>query len=73
MAEKQTVTFQEVLDIVESLPENQQESLIDIVRRRLLERRRDKLANSIKDAKEDYVRGAVSKGDVDDLMKDITA
>lgn len=40
-------TFQEALEIVESLPEEQRESLMDIVRRRLIEERRDRLAHSI--------------------------
>ena len=66
------VTFQEVLDIVESLPEYQQEDLIDIIRRRLIEQRRDKLAESIREAKEEYARGAVKKGTVDDLMKELS-
>ena len=66
------VTFQEVLDIVESLPEYQQEDLIDIIRRRLIEQRRDKVAESIREAKEEYARGDVKKGTVDDLMKELS-
>jgi len=65
------VTFQEVLDIVESLPEYQQEDLIDIIRRRLIEQRRDGLANNIREAREEYARGEVRKGTVDDLMKEL--
>jgi hypothetical protein len=65
------VTFQEVLDIVESLPEYQQEDLVDIIRRRLIEQRRDRLANSIREAREEYARGEVKKGTIDDLMKDL--
>jgi hypothetical protein len=65
------VTFQEVLDIVESLPEYQQEDLIDIIRRRLIEQRRDGLANSLREAREEYARGEVRKGTVDDLMKEL--
>ena len=30
------ITFQEALDAIESLPEYQQEDLIDIIRRRLI-------------------------------------
>ena len=66
------VTFQEVLDIVESLPEYQQEDLVDIIRRRLIEQRRDRLADSIRKAREEYVRGEVKKGTVDDLMKELS-
>jgi hypothetical protein len=66
------VTFQEVLDIVESLPEYQQEDLVDIIRRRLIEQRRDRLAVSIREAREDFARGEVKKGTVDDLMKELS-
>ena len=66
------VNFHEVLDIVESLPEYQQEDLIDIIRRRLIEQRRDRLADCIREAREEYGRGEVKKGTVDDLMKELS-
>jgi hypothetical protein len=66
------VTFQEVLDIVESLPEYQQEDIVNIIRRRLIEQRRDKLADSIREAREEYDRGEVKKGTVDDLLKELS-
>jgi CHASE3 domain sensor protein len=65
-------TFQKALEIVESLPEEQRESLMDIVKRRLIEERRDRLAQSIKEAKEEYRRGKIKKGTVDDLMKELS-
>jgi hypothetical protein len=66
------VTFQEALDIVESLPEHQQEDLVDIIRRRLIEQRRDRLAGSIKESREEYAQGEVKKGTVDDLIKELS-
>jgi hypothetical protein len=103
-------TFQKALEIVESLPEEQRESLmgrqvprslaygwiggaeghntnnifvsgkprrdigveLHIVRRRLIEERRDRLAQSIKEAREEYKRGRIRKGTVDDLMKELS-
>jgi hypothetical protein len=59
-------TFQKALEIVESLPEEQRESLMDIVRRRLIEERRDRLAQSIEEAREEYKHGRVKRGTVDD-------
>ncbi len=44
MSGRQAATFQEALEIVESLPQEQQENLIDIIRRRLIEHRREALA-----------------------------
>ena len=65
-------TFQKALEIVESLPEEQRESLMDIVRRRLIEERRDRLAQSIKEAREEYKRGKIRKGTVNDLMNELS-
>jgi len=72
MSSRQTVTFQEALDIVESLPEFQQDDLVDIVQRRRIERRRELLAESIKEARAEYARGEATRGTVDDLMKELS-
>ncbi len=72
MSTQQTVTFQEALDIIESLPEYQQESLIDILRHRLIEHRRELLTENIREAREEYARGEVNKGTVDDLIREIS-
>ncbi len=66
------VTFQKALEIIESLPEEQRESLIDVVRRRLIEERRDRLAQNIKEAKGEYKRGEIERGSVDDLMHELS-
>ena len=65
-------TFDNVIEIIESLPEEQRESLIEIVKKRLIEERRDRLAQSIKEAKEEYMRGEVGQGTVDDLMRELS-
>jgi hypothetical protein len=64
-------TFDEVLEAVESLPEDQQEGLIDIVRRRQNERRRDALAASIQEARLERAEGAARRGSVDELLDDL--
>lgn len=66
------VTFDEVLDMIDSLPLEQRESLIEIVRNRLIEERRDRLAKSIKKARKEYERGDASRGTVDDLMDELS-
>ncbi|MCK5131432.1 MAG: hypothetical protein KAR40_04695 [Candidatus Sabulitectum sp.] len=58
------ITFQNALDAVESLPEYQQEDLI--------ERRREILSDNIFEAREEYDRGEVRRGTVEDLMKEIS-
>lgn len=72
MPNQQTVTFQMALEVVESLPEYQQEDLIDILRRRIVEHKRELLAKNIRKAREEYSRGEVKRGSVNDLMKDLS-
>jgi len=60
------------LEIIESFPEEQKESIIEIVKRRLTEERRERLALTVKEAREEYARGEVRRGTVDDLMLEIT-
>ena len=71
MTKKFNVTFQEALEIVEMLPEYQREDLINIIRNRIIEQRRELLAKRINEAKEEYERGEVRKGTVDDLLKEV--
>jgi len=66
-----TATFDEALDIIESFPEDQRESIIEIVKRRLTEERRERLTQTIKEAREEYARGEVRRGTVDDLIREI--
>jgi len=72
MSSRRKVTFQDVLDMIESLPKEQQENLIAIIRRRLIEHKREVLAERINEAREEYRLGKVRRGTVDDLMKEIS-
>jgi hypothetical protein len=72
MSSRNIVTFQEALDMIESLPESQQEDLIDLIRRRLVEQKRQKIAKCIRKARKEYAKGKVKRGSVDDLMKELS-
>jgi hypothetical protein len=72
MFSRSNVTFQEALEIIEALPEYQQEDLVNVIKNRIIEQRRELLAKNIREAKEEYARGEVKKGTVDDLMKELT-
>jgi hypothetical protein len=63
--------FQKALATIEALPSNQQMDLVEVIRRRLAESRRDEIAANIREAKVDYRRGQVKKGTLADLMKDL--
>ena len=71
MSSRDPVTFQEALEAVESLPEHQQEDLIEIIRKRRLERRRESLVANIKEAQAEYAGGEFTRGSAADLMREI--
>jgi hypothetical protein len=71
MSTRVTSTFQVALETVEELTPGDQEMLVEIVRRRLIERRRAELAEDIVAAREAYRRGDVRRGTVDDLMAEL--
>jgi hypothetical protein len=66
------ITFQEALDTIESLPEYQQEDLIDIIRRRLIEQKRDTLVLRVQEARAEYAQRKTKEGTVKDLMSDLS-
>jgi len=63
--------FQKALDVIETLPSDQQADLVEVLHRRLAEHRRDEIAASIREAKADYRAAKVKKGTVADLMRDL--
>ena len=67
----QQVRFQDAIETVEALPLYQQEDLIDIMRRRLAERKRTELAEQIRLARAEYGRGEIRSGTVADLMNEV--
>lgn len=68
----ESVTFDKALEMIESLPEEQRESIIEIVKLRLAEERRQSLARTIKEAREELKRGEARRGTVEDLMREIS-
>lgn len=65
------VTFSEALELIESLPEEDRRDLLDIVRRRLVEERRAEIAKSIQAARGEWACGEVTRGTVDDLLREL--
>ncbi len=72
MPQPQPVSFQTALDIVESLPVAQQEDLVEIIRRRRIEARREELASSLLEARQELDRGEARRGTVEDLMRELS-
>ena len=72
MSEKMVSSrFQEVIEAVEALPPDDQELLVEIIRKRLIEQRRARLAADIAEARNAYQCGEVRRGTVADLMEEL--
>ena len=67
----QPTTFDEVLDAVEHLPADQQADLVDVVRRRLAERGRQRVIADVREAREQFEAGKARPTSVDALLREI--
>ena len=65
------LSFQGLIDAVESLPLDDQFMLVEIINKRIIEKRRAELAAEVKDSQEAFARGEVKRGTVKDLIKDL--
>ena len=64
--------FQQAIDAVEQLSADEQAMLIEIVRRHLIDERRTEIAADISSSRTAFERGDVSRGTVEDLMKELS-
>jgi len=61
----------QILDEIASLSLEAQEILLNIVRQRHTERKREQILRDSRETMRAYRKGMVKKGTVDDLMKDL--
>ena len=66
-------SYGQVLDSIEALPEEQQESLLDIVRKRLAERRRAALVKSVGEARKEFKSGKLRPATPAEIMRKVLA
>jgi len=66
-----TSLFQELLDRIDGLPVDDQEALLEIVRRRLIEQRRQEISVSAKTTLQAFREGYATYGTVDDLRREL--
>ncbi|MCP4429044.1 MAG: hypothetical protein GY803_31550 [Chloroflexi bacterium] len=71
MSNTATYQFQDVLEAVETWPLTDQSLLVEILQRRLAQKRRNELASEIKEARADYQVNNVRRGSVADLMTEL--
>jgi hypothetical protein len=63
-----TLSFDQVLDAVESLPLEDQTALLNILNHRLIDQRRSGMVQNIQQGHQDYAAGNVVSGSVEDGM-----
>lgn len=63
-----TSAFQQAIESVESLPLEDQEILLDILQKRIQERRRTNLHQEISEIQQEFAEGNVKFGSVDQFL-----
>ena len=64
-------TFSEVVDAADNLSVDEQETLLEILRRRVAKRNRDALVREVADARSEFARGTSRETSVSDIMDEV--
>lgn len=67
----EALRFGDVLEAAEQLSEDEQETLLDIIEKRLAERRRDETAADVRAARLEHEQGETRATTADELMDEI--
>jgi len=67
----QAIQFGQILEMIDNLPMDEQDDLINIIRHRQIEKRREEIARNIDQARQDYQQGNVFRGNVDDIIAEL--
>ena len=66
-----TISFDHILELIDALSQDEQDDLINIVHHRQAQRRRDEMANNIAKSHEEYHKGQVFRGTVDEIIAEL--
>lgn len=67
------VRFADIIDMIDHLPLEERESLVDVVRKRIVDDTRARIAASVRSARQEHRRGRAKPTTPDALMKEILA
>jgi hypothetical protein len=67
------VRFADLVEMIDRLPLDQRESLVDVVRKRMVDEERRRIAASIRSARREHARGRCKPATPDELMREILA
>ncbi len=66
-------SFAQTLDAIESLPVDEQEDVLDVLQRRLAERRRAELIATVKQSRKEFDAGKCKPATVAAIMRQVKA
>ena len=66
------MTLSDVIEAIDRLSHDEQEALLDIVRRRMSEARRSRLIRAVREARRDYTAGEFRVVTPSELARDIS-
>lgn len=66
-----SMSFQDLIDAVESMPLDDQSMLVNLINKRIQEKRRSELVSEVQEARDAFKSGEVKRGTFEDLMKDL--
>jgi hypothetical protein len=65
------MTFGQILEAADGLPLDEQETLVDILRKRIVEQRRERIVRDIRSAEQEFKAGRCRRVTPDELMAEI--
>ena len=67
----QTIQFHQILEMIDDLSLDEQDDLINIIRHRQIEKRREEIAKNIYQARQEYQQGKLFRGNIDDIITEL--
>jgi len=67
----QTLSFQDLIEAVEAMPLEDQSIFVELINKRITEKRRAELVVEVEEARRAFESGNVKRGSFRDLMKDL--
>jgi hypothetical protein len=66
-------SFAQTLDVIESLPVDEQEDVLEVLQRRLAEHRRAELVATVKQSRKEFAAGKCKAASVAAIMRQVKA
>jgi hypothetical protein len=65
------IQFNQILEMIDYLSFDEQDDLINIVKHRQIEKRREQIAQNISQSQQDYQNGNVFRGNIDAIIAEL--